>query len=71
MEELLKLIPDDRILCETDSPYLAPVPFRGKTNTPLFIEHTYRFIAEARKTSPEKLSETVDSNIKKLFNLTE
>lgn len=71
MEELLKLIPDDRILCETDSPYLAPVPFRGKTNTPLFIEHTYRFIAGARKTSPEKLSETVDSNIKKLFNLTE
>lgn len=69
MEELIRLIPDDRILCETDSPYLAPVPFRGKTNTPLFIEKTYSFIAEIRKISPEKLSETVDSNIKKLFNL--
>ena len=71
MEELIKLIPDDRILCETDSPYLAPVPFRGKINTPLFIEQTYNFIAEIRKISPEKLSDTVDSNIKKLFNLAE
>lgn len=69
MEELIKLIPDDRILCETDSPYLAPVPFRGKTNTPLLIEHTYKFIADIRKVSPEELSKTVDSNIKRLFNL--
>lgn len=70
MEELIKLIPDDRILCETDSPYLAPVPFRGKTNTPLFIEQTYNFIAEIRKVPSEQLSRTVDSNIKRLFNLT-
>ncbi len=70
MEELINLVPVDRILCETDSPYLAPVPFRGKTNTPLLIEQTYKFIADVRKVRPEELSETVDSNIKKLFNLT-
>lgn len=69
MENLLKLIPEDRILCETDSPYLAPVPFRGKTNTPLFIEHTYEYIAKVRGISAEQLSETVDKNIKKLFSL--
>ena len=71
IEELIKLVPDERILCETDSPYLAPVPFRGKTNTPLLIEQTYRFISEIRKVSTEQLCETVDANIKKLFNLAE
>lgn len=71
MKTLLNLVPDDRILCETDAPYLSPVPLRGKVNTPLNIGHTYNFIAEMRKTSPENLSETVDKNIKKLFNLAE
>lgn len=69
MENLLRLIPEDRILCETDSPYLAPVPLRGKTNTPLFVEHTYEYIAKVRGISAEQLSETVDKNIKRLFNL--
>lgn len=71
MQTLLRLVPDDRILCETDSPYLSPVPLRGQTNTPLNIEHTYKFIADARGTTPENLSEIVDANIKKLFNLAE
>ena len=70
MKELLTLIPEDRILCETDSPYLAPVPLRGTLNTPVNVEHTYKFIAEIRGTTPEQLSNTVDENIKKLFNLT-
>lgn len=67
MEELLKFIPEDRILCETDAPYLAPVPFRGKTNTPLLIENTYKFIAQIRGTTTEQLCRTVDCNIEKLF----
>lgn len=69
MQELLAYIPNDRILCETDAPYLAPVPYRGQINTPVLVEHTYKYIAEARKTTPQELSETVDSNIKSLFNL--
>ncbi len=71
MNELLSLIPDDRILCETDSPYLAPVPLRGTLNTPLNVEHTYRFVAEKRGTTAERLSEQVDANIRTLFNLAE
>lgn len=69
MLELLRYVPDDRILMETDAPYLAPVPFRGQTNTPVLIEHCYDFVASARNITPRELSELVDSNIKKLFKL--
>ena len=69
MQRLLSCVPSDRILCETDSPYLAPVPYRGKTNTPLFVEHVYRYVAKARKLSPEALSEIVDENCCCLFVL--
>ncbi|MBD5399155.1 MAG: TatD family hydrolase [Treponema sp.] len=68
MVDLLRFIPKDRILCETDSPYLAPVPFRGSQNTPLLVEHIYTFIANARGVSPEDLSNDVDKNIQSLFN---
>lgn len=69
MKELLTLVPEERILLETDSPYLAPVPLRGTLNTPLNVEYTYKFIAQIRGTDHEKLSETVDKNIKELFKL--
>ncbi len=69
MKELLRYVPDDRILLETDSPYLAPVPFRGKTNTPVLIEYVYNFIADARGTTPENLSGLVDENIRRLFGV--
>ncbi|MDE5897912.1 MAG: TatD family hydrolase [Treponemataceae bacterium] len=69
LKRLLRIVPDDRILCETDAPYLAPVPLRGRVNTPLLVEHTYRFIAEIRGTTPEELSRTVDRNIARLFHL--
>lgn len=69
MQKLLSYVPSDRILCETDSPYLAPVPYRGKTNTPLFVEHIYNYVAKARNISPEALSETVDENCRRLFAL--
>lgn len=48
MIELLRYVPSDRLLMETDAPYLAPVPFRGQKNTPLLIEHSYKFVADAR-----------------------
>ena len=69
MMELLRFIPDDRILCETDAPYLAPVPFRGQSNTPVLVEHVYNFIAGARNCTAEELSNLVDDNIRTLFKL--
>lgn len=67
MNALLQYIPDDRILCETDAPYLAPVPCRGQPNTPYLVQHVYEYIAAARKTTPEALSALVDENIRKLL----
>ena len=69
VKELLRFVPADRFLCETDAPYLAPVPLRGTVNTPVNVEHVYRFAAETRGISPEELSATVDQNIRRLFKL--
>lgn len=69
MMELLRYVPVERLLLETDAPYLAPVPFRGTPNNPLLVEHSYKFIAEVRGVSVESLCETVDSNIRKLFKM--
>lgn len=67
MEKLIRYIPQERLLLETDSPYLSPVPLRGKTNTPINVEHTYKFVAEKRGVSEETLSEIVDKNVDELF----
>ncbi len=69
MNALLNFVPSDRFLCETDAPYLAPVPFRGTVNTPVLVEHTYNYIAAVRKITPEQLSAQVDENIKMLFKI--
>ena len=69
MEELIKYIPSDRLLCETDAPYLAPVPERGTVNTPVKVEHTYAFVSQIRGISKEELSDLVDKNVKVLFRL--
>ena len=69
MTALLRYVPEDRLLMETDSPYLTPVPFRGQTNTPVLVEYCYNFVAAARDITPHALSEIVDKNIKDLFNI--
>ncbi len=69
MNELLRYVPSDRILLETDSPYLSPVPLRGKENNPCNVRHTYEFIANARNSSVESLCSTVDENCIRLFGL--
>ncbi len=71
MYALINYIPDDRLLLETDAPYLAPVPCRGQTNTPLLIQHTYDFIASAKNITTEDLCTLVDENCKSLFNFLE
>lgn len=68
-ERLIKIVPDDKLLCETDSPYLAPVPFRGTTNTPILVEHIYSYAAKIRGTTAEKLSAITDKNIRALFKI--
>ena len=67
VKELLRFVPADRFLCETDAPYLAPVPLRGTVNTPVNVEHVYNFASEVRGITPEALSNLVDENITKLF----
>lgn len=65
--EALRFVPDDRLLLETDSPYLSPVPHRGKSATPRMVEVTYRFAAELRLLPVERLTESVRTNGSKLF----
>ena len=69
MQELIRFIPSDRLLTETDAPYLAPVPFRGQPNTPVLVEHVFNFIAQTRGISVDELNALVDKNINTLFNL--
>jgi len=59
--------PDDRILVETDCPYLAPVPHRGKRNEPAFVVETVRRLAEVRGTTPERIAEITTANFERLF----
>jgi TatD DNase family protein len=59
--------PADRILVETDAPFLAPIPLRGQTNEPAFVAHTARFVAELRGISAERLGDLTTSNFNTLF----
>jgi TatD DNase family protein len=59
----------DRVLVETDSPYLAPVPMRGKRNEPAFVVHTAACLAQTRAMSPEAVAENTTRNARALFGL--
>jgi len=61
--------PEDRIMVETDSPYLAPVPYRGKRNEPAYTLHTASLIAEAREMSLEQFSAVTEKNVEKFYKL--
>lgn len=62
-----KAVPLDRLLVETDAPYLAPVPYRGKRNEPSYIAHTARRVAELRGESFEAIAEATSANYRRLF----
>ena len=62
-------VPDDRLLAETDSPYLAPQAVRGRRNEPAYIAHTYTALAEARGVDLTSLIEQVDANASAVFGL--
>jgi len=65
----LEAVPDDRLLLETDAPFLAPVPHRGKRNEPAFLARTAVRLAELRGTIPERLAELTAANTRRLFSL--
>jgi TatD DNase family protein len=67
LQDVAKRVPLDRMLVETDSPYLAPVPYRGKTNEPAYTRYVAEFIANLRDISLEELSEKTTANFFKLF----
>ncbi len=71
LREITKTVPDDCLLVETDSPYLAPVPHRGKRNEPAFVVSTAQFLAELRGVSPEDIDRITTINAKQLFALGE
>ncbi|MGC2369249.1 MAG: TatD family hydrolase [Candidatus Sulfotelmatobacter sp.] len=64
-------VPTDRMLIETDSPYLAPVPNRGKRNEPAFVKHTAQKLAELRSSTTEEIGRQTSSNFYKFFKLVE
>lgn len=68
-DDLLRLVPRDRLLVESDSPYLAPVPFRGKRNEPAWVAHTLSKIAAARSDDPLELGRATVENTQRLFGL--
>jgi len=67
MNDRLTACPPDRLLVETDAPYLAPVPHRGKRNEPAFVRHVAEALARARGESPETLERRTSDNARRLF----
>lgn len=62
-------VPSDRILAETDSPYLAPQPVRGKRNEPAYVVHTFEALAQARGAEPDELERQIERNAAQCFGL--
>ena len=67
LREVFKKIPSDRILLETDCPYMAPAPLRGKTNEPAFIKFVYERAAQEKNLSLEELEKIIEKNFERFF----
>ncbi|HET7881123.1 MAG TPA: TatD family hydrolase [Acetobacteraceae bacterium] len=67
LREIARDLPADRLLVETDAPYLAPVPFRGKRNEPAYVAHTARVLAQVRGLQPQALADLTTGNFRRLF----
>jgi len=69
LQDTFKTIPLEKLLIETDSPFLAPIPMRGKKNEPSFIKFTLEKLSSLKETSVERMSNITTDNFNKLFNL--
>jgi TatD DNase family protein len=67
LREIARDLPVDRILVETDAPYLAPVPHRGRRNEPAYVTHTLDVLAESRGVAPEAMAAQTSDNFFRLF----
>lgn len=68
LQDVARRVPADRLLIETDSPYLAPVPYRGKTNEPSYVADVGHFVAQLRDQTPEALGAMTTENFFRLFS---
>ncbi len=69
LKEVIKEIPLNHIILETDSPYLTPEPFRGHQNEPAHIQEIAKFLCELKNISLEELSKITNNNIKRIFDI--
>jgi TatD DNase family protein len=69
LRDVAAFVPEDRLLIETDSPYLAPVPFRGKTNNPSYVPYVAKQLAEVRKVAVEEIGRVTSVNFERLFGV--
>jgi TatD DNase family protein len=68
LRDVARFVPMDRLLIETDSPYLAPVPYRGKTNNPSYVPYVAQELARLRDCSPQTVAEITSQNFERLFS---
>ena len=68
LQSVAKWLPSDRLLVETDAPFLAPIPHRGKTGEPAFVADTARYVAQLRGVDPETLAQQTSDNFYSLFS---
>ena len=67
LRDIAKDVPLNRLLVETDAPYLAPMPYRGKTNQPAYVKHTLEKLADIHGILPEKMAQQTTENFFNLF----
>ena len=67
--DVVSFLPIDKLLVETDSPYLSPSPYRGKPNEPSYIIHTIKKLSQIKKLSKQTVISNTTNNFRKLFNL--
>jgi TatD DNase family protein len=70
LREVARFVPLDRCLIETDSPYLAPTPHRGKVNTPAWVPHVAHLVAELKGVPAEVVADATRFNFEQLFRVT-
>ena len=69
LRSIVKDLPLDKLLVETDAPYLAPEPFRGKCNEPSYVIHTAKILADLKKVKFDTIAENTTNNFNNLFNV--